>query len=285
MEEFNIIKNDEVRFVCPLYDTVFKRLWDTDLGKRWFTKLVYYLTNINLDEYKEYRQEYATGNKLKDMRVDTVFIKEDSKYTVNIEMYKDYDEEDSFKSRAYVFRILDFAYGKEKNKYTKKYCCQINLNDGYFKYNRDIDILRGEITDRDGKYIFDDLLIVDVFLSKFKDLCYNQVDDEKSAMLSFLRCNSYEEMEVVANGNEEALGLMEELKEMAKGEDFMLYYDVEAESRKRERGKYDLGIEEGMMKEKIEIATNMLKSNYSIDEIAKITGFSLDKIEEIRNTL
>ena len=90
---------------------------------------------------------------------------------------------------------------------------------------------------------------------------------------------------------------MEELKEMAKDEDFMLYYDVEAESKKREHGKYDLGkeegrlegiaegIEKGMMKEKIEIATNMLKNNYSMDEIATITGFSLDKIEEIKKSL
>ena len=41
------------------------------------------------------------------------------------------------------------------------------------------------------------------------------------------------------------------------------------------------GVEEGIEKTKKDIARNMKKKNYSIKDIAEITGLSIDEIEKI----
>ena len=53
--------------------------------------------------------------------------------------------------------------------------------------------------------------IYEVYLSKYKGLCYNETN-ELDAMLSFLSANSYEEMERIAWGKKESLAIMDELK-------------------------------------------------------------------------
>ena len=73
------------------------------------------------------------------------------------------------------------------------------------------------ISDESGKYNKNYMKIYEVYLSKYKGLCYNEVD----AMLSFLSANSYEEIERIACGKKEALAIMDELKKLSKEEDFL----------------------------------------------------------------
>ena len=85
-------------------------------------------------------------------------------------------------------------------------------------------------------------------------------------------------MEEVASGNKEALLVIDELKKMAKDETLTLFYDAEVEHKKRELGKYDLGVEE----EKLNTATRMLEESFDLDVISKMTELPIDQIEKIK---
>ena len=74
--------------------------------------------------------------------------------------------------------------------------------------------------ERKRKYKKNYMKIYEVYLSKYKGLCYNEAN-ELDAMLSFLSANSYEEIERIACSKKEALVIMDELKKLSKEEDFL----------------------------------------------------------------
>lgn len=65
----------KTKFVSPLNDTTFKALWKSNNGRAWFSKLIKLITTLDLDDYELYDPELNSGNKLKDYRMDILFIK------------------------------------------------------------------------------------------------------------------------------------------------------------------------------------------------------------------
>ena len=106
-------------------------------------------------------------------------------------------------------------------------------------------------------------------------------------MLSLLSANSYDEMERIANGNREAMYIVEELKNMALEEEFGLAYNIEQEQRKRERTSRYYGYEEGKEIEKeekrLEAAQNFIKNGATLELISKSLGYSIEELEKIKN--
>ena len=130
--------------------------------------------------------------------------------------------------------------------------------------------------------------IYEVYLSKYKGLCYNEAN-ELDAMLSFLSANSYEEMERIACGKKEALAIMDELKRLAKEEDFLPEYDFEREMRRVTNTEKEIskqeghaeGLSEGKESAIREVASKLLKNNVDIETISKSTGLSIEELNNL----
>ena len=288
------------RFISPLYDTTFKYLWKNDNSRKFFIKLIKYLTTIDLTNYHLYDNEINSGNNLKDYRLDLVFVPndEDERFstTINIEMYKDYHSTDSIKSFSYVFSLLSKSL-KQGDTYFEKQIVQVNFNDGYFKDNKEVGSICYMISDESGKYKKNYMKIYEVYLSKYKGLCYNETN-ELDAMLSFLSANSYEEMEQIACGKKEALAIMDELKRLAKEEDFLPEYDFEREMRRVTNTEKEISKQEGLAEGHAEghaegltegkdsaireVAINFMKNGVDINIISKSTGLSIEELNNLK---
>ena len=275
------------RFISPLYDTTFKYLWKSDTARFYFIKLIKYLTTIDLSNYHLYDNEINSGNNLKDYRLDLVFVPNDQDerlgMTINIEMYKNYHSTDSIKSFSYVFSLLSKSL-KQGETYFEKQIVQINFNDGYFKENKEVGNICYMISDESGKYKKNYMKIYEVYLSKYKGLCYNEAN-ELDAMLSFLSANSYEEMERIACGKKEALAIMDESKKLSKEEDFLPEYDFEREMRRVTNTEKEISKQEGLFEGKEsairEVAIKLLKNNVDIKTISNSTGLSIEEINSL----
>ena len=79
---------------------------------------------------------------------------------------------------------------------------------------------------------------------------------------------------------------IEELKNFLSDPEVMNLFDRDklkeesAELRGKEEGK-TLGLREGQRKEKLETAKNMLKENFSFEQISKITHLSTSEIKKL----
>lgn len=136
------------------------------------------------------------------------------------------------------------------------------------------------ISDESGKYKKNYMKIYEVYLSKYKGLCYNEAN-ELDAMLSFLSANSYEEMERIACGKKEALAIMDELKRLAKEEDFLPEYDFEREMRRVTNTEKEISKQEGKESAIREVASKLLKNNVDIETISKSTGLSIEELNNL----
>ena len=204
--------------------------------------------------------------------------------TINIEMYKNYHSTDSIKSFSYVFSLLSKSL-KQGETYFEKQIVQINFNDGYFKENKEVGNICYMISDESGKYKKNYMKIYEVYLSKYKGLCYNEAN-ELDAILSFLSANSYEEMERIVCGKKEALAIMDELKKLSKEEEFLPEYDFEREMRRVTNTEKEISKQEGLFEGKEsairEVAINFINNGVDLNIISKSTGLSIDELNNLK---
>ena len=130
------------------------------------------------------------------------------------------------------------------------------------------------------------LVIYEINVAKFKDLCYN---DKKPSMIAMLDMNLDELLNIKGDK------LMEKLKNEAinlnNDEDFVKFLDDETEDRLFVNTFIDIGkkegieqgIEQGAEQKNIEIVKKMLQENINIELISKITNLSIQEINELKN--
>ena len=127
-----------------------------------------------------------------------------------------------------------------------------------------------------------------MYLASLKNVRYNG-SNEKETYLAMFRAESFEEMRDLANGNEEALKVVEELERLSENDEFRVLYDAEKMRRKEINSArldgYDDGFENGITKgkeeEKIEIAKNLLNIGTPKEDIIKVTGLSVEALENL----
>ena len=127
-----------------------------------------------------------------------------------------------------------------------------------------------------------------MYLASLKNVRYNG-SNEKETYLAMFRAESFEEMRDLANGNEEALKVVEELERLSENDEFRVLYDAEKMRRKEINSArldgYDDGFENGIIKgkeeEKIEIAKNLLNIGTPKEDIIKVTGLSVEALENL----
>ena len=172
----------------------------------------------------------------------------------------------------------------------------INFNNS--KYKNDKEAISVGYDLRNEKYndVIDEIKIYDIYLESLENVRYNG-GNEKETYLAMFRAESFEEMRNIANGNKEALKVVEELERLSENDEFRVLYDAEKMRRKEinsarldgyddgyDDGKAE-GLEAGAKAEKISIAKNLLKDGISIEIVSKNTGLSEDEINNLLEEL
>ena len=267
------------KYISLLNDTTFKYLWKEDLTRAWLNKLIFYITNIDTKNFKLIDNELNSGNFNKDYRLDILLKKESS--TINVEMNSIAEDYVLLKNHSYLYRIAGNQFNKGE-KYKKYKVIQINFNNTFCTIDHNIGIATFEFQDKENNMIIEEIKDYEVYLPKYKDICYNN-DNEKEMMLALFTATSYEEMRNIANGNKEALKIVEELERLSEDKYFGALYDNTVVQRKLENSAFDLGeqkgIEIGKEEGKIESTMSLIKNNFPKEEIIKLLSIS----EEIYN--
>ena len=133
----------------------------------------------------------------------------------------------------------------------------------------------------------DKLNINYIRIDKVRELGYNE--NELMKWLRFIAARSYEEREAIAEGDEMFMEFNEWIDNYVNDDvtkEALAKWNKEIEENKnvkiaREQG-IEIGKEQGIEQNKKEIAKNMLKKGYPIDEIIEISGLSIEVINSLK---
>ena len=271
--------NKVPRFISLMADTTAKALIK-DYNYRWFYEdIIRFLTGIDLRRYTAIDNELNMGNKVKDYRADTIFLKRNT--LVNIEFNQFVYSHTIIKNIRYALRMAGNGL-LEGEKYYHKFITQINLNniikDSKAREWNEKDY---KLEDYKSKAYLKDIRIITVDLSKYKGIVYDGTNKYET-YLSMLTAKSYEEMEKIVGDLKEGKIIVEKLKELGLDDKFGMYYDAEIVHKMevnsaRSDGRKE-GRKEGAKEREKSIAKNLLKMNLPTNDIMKATGLSKKQI-------
>ena len=275
--------NKVPRFISLMADTTAKALIKDDHYRWFYEDIIRFLTGIDLRRYTAIDNELNTGNKVKDYKADTIFLKRNT--LINIEFNQFVYSHTIIKNIRYALRMAGNGL-LEGEKYYHKFITQINLNniikDSKAREWNEKDY---KLEDYKSKAYLKDVRIITIDLRKYKGIVYDGTNKYET-YLSMLTARSYEEMEKIVGDLKEGKIIVEKLKELGLDDKFGMYYDAEIVHRKEVNsarsdgyndGKHD-GRREGSKEKAKSIAKNLLNMGISKKDIMKATGLSKKQI-------
>ena len=279
--------NENDNFVSLLADSTFKYMFKD--YRDFFKKVIKSTTNVDISEYELYNNEINSGNIARDYRLD-ILLKKDNDFII-IEMNKNADKRTLLKASKYLYAIAGGGL-VEGEEFKKMRTILINFNNSKYKNDKEAISVGYDLINEKYNDVIDEIKIYDIYLASLKNVRYNG-SNEKETYLAMFRAESFEEMRDIANGNEEALKVVEELERLSENDEFRVLYDVEKMRRKEINSArldgyddgYDAGktkgLEEGAKEEKIAIAKNLLNIGTPKEDIIKVTGLSIEELEKL----
>ena len=284
--------NDNDNFVTLLADSTFKYMFKD--YREFFKKAIKSTINVDISEYELYNNEINSGNKARDYRLD-ILLKKDNDFII-IEMNKNADKRTLLKARKYLYAVAGGGL-VEGEDFKKMHTILINFNNSKYKNDKEAISVGYDLINEKYNDVIDDIKVYDIYLESLGNVRYNG-SNEKETYLAMFRAESFEEMRDIANGNKEALKVVEELERLSENDEFRVLYDAEKMRRKEINSArldgyddgygngYEIGItkgkEEGAKTERIAIANNLLKNGISIDLVSESTGLSVEELEELK---
>lgn len=280
--------NEDDKFVSLLADSTFKYMFKD--YRDFFRKAIKSTINVDISEYELYNNEINSGNKSRDYRLD-ILLKKENDFII-IEMNKNADKRTLLKARKYLYAVAGGGL-VEGEDFKKMRTILINFNNS--KYKNDKEAISVGYDLRNEKYndVIDEIKIYDIYLESLENVRYNG-SNEKETYLAMFRAESFEEMRDIANGNKEALKVVEELERLSENDEFRILYDAEKMRRKEINSArldgyddgynngYGSGYDAGAKEKGIEIAKNLLNIGTSNEDIMKVTGLSVEELEELK---
>ena len=218
---------------------------------------------------------------------------------LNIEINNNYSREVMERNLEYAFRLYS-SNNKRGKKDEYNQVIQICLNNFAFEDSDKI-IETFTIRNEDGKALTNKFTSFQIYVSNLRKKCYTDnienLNDlerfililvERSIELSKKLGKGHKIMEKYINDAINASGediLLEAydkewaLKDLGRREGYEEGYDFGVTDG------INLGIEQGIEQRNVEMVRNMLSENISIDLISKVSGLSIEKIEEIKNKM
>ena len=307
----------ETQFYSLISDTTFKFLWRSEVGRKYYERIIQYYFNIDLSNYQMRENELPSGGILKDYRLDAVLVSSDGKHIINIEM----NRQDNFtlnRNQIYLHRIFgnvgskDSSY-KDLSEYQVE---QINFNNFYFQ-DKNVCCNMLMLMDEVNKIHIENFKIHNIYIPACQKMSYNKVSKE----IQLLTAKSLKEMRKIAGEDKELKRLVDEVEKLNRDEYFGALYNIEEENERwkltyeqigydkgvaagLEEGKTlgieegknlgieegktlgieegkNLGIEEGKTLGMKEVAKNLYNQNIDISVIVQATGLTEEEIHKL----
>ena len=284
MAEFYTCRNDRA------FKEVFLNPNNSDLLKA----LLEFILKIKIDKLEIKKTELLSGNvNIKDKRVDAIVHTGNKKIEIEINSQnKDYLHT---RSTAYICNIYqsNASVGDTYNEDTD--IIQVNLTWGLGRNNEEMKIYK--IMNEKGELYVKNFIIYEINMDYYDKIWYSKNEEEikKNQYMIMLDLDK-KELEnmpkdkivdkyitnvTIVNDDPEFQKYMSEEEDKKKIQNSLL---SEAKEEGISQG-YTSGINDGISKEKVSIAKNMLNKNISIEDISDITGLSIEEIENIKNNM
>ena len=277
METFYTCKNDRA------FKEVFLNPNNSDLLKA----LLEFILKIKIDKLEIKKTELLSGNvNIKDKRVDAIVHTGNKK--IEIEINSQYEKYLNPRNMAYICNIYQShtLVGKEYNQQTD--IIQVNLTWGLGKNNEEMKIYK--IMNEKGELYVKNFIIYEINMDYYDKIWYSKNEEDQYMIMLDLDKKELENMPkdkivdkyitnvTIVNDDPEFQKYMSEEEDKKKIQNSLL---SEAKEEGIEQG-YTSGINDGISKEKVSIAKNMLNKNMSMEDISDITGLSIEEINKLR---
>ena len=283
--------NEDDKFVSLLADSTFKYMFKD--YRDFFRKAIKLTINVDISEYELYNNEINSGNIARDYRLD-ILLKKNNDFII-IEMNKNADKRTLLKARKYLYAVAGGGL-VEGEDFKKMHTILINFNNSKYKNDKEAISVGYDLINEKYNDVIDDIKVYDIYLESLGNVRYNG-SNEKETYLAMFRAESFEEMRNIANGNKEALKVVEELERLSENDEFRILYDAEKMRRKEINSArldgyddgynngYGSGYDAGAKEKGIEIAKNFLKNGVSPNIVSKNTGLSAEEVNKLLEEL
>ena len=289
-------------FILLTRDTTFKYFLKHEELKKYFQQIIYKKTKYNLSDYTLIDNEENSGNKRKDYKMDLVFQKDN--HVIILEMESEKSESSRIKDYQYLYRKAGKRFDRGEN-YTPTYTTLIIFNNFRHESIHNLEMSHFTFKDEHSNSVIQDIESFEIYLPTFDRKCYDKYEEVDKRLVLF-NCTSFEEMRGL-NTSPIDLKIIEELERLSMDMDFRDDYDYENVQRKlRNSAKIEgyqegfnlgmeagmktgiengmeTGIETGMRDSKIQIAKNMITEGMNSITISRITGLTIQEIENLKN--
>ena len=275
-------------YTCK-YDKAFKEIMMKEENFNILKKVLETILKVRIQEIKLQPLNLNTGNiHIKGKEVDLLVITEQGKIEVEVNTY--YNDYVRVRNFSYITSIYNnqVTVGEKYNEDTN--IIQINLNYGV----KDTEYKRiYKVRDETGKEYIKNFCIYEINMEKLKEIWYdkNELEIEKNKYLLMLDMEIKdlkklskdrvvkEYMEKIEKLNEDPIFINWITKE--KDEQMIKNTQLYRATQEGINIGISQGINQGMKKEKLEIAKNLLEQNIDIDVIMSATGLTKEEIEKL----
>ena len=217
----------------------------------------------------------------KDYYADLMVVMKNSDVLL-LEAYNRFRKKEFVKSKAYQDRVFSEQFDKGEEYENPKRVIIVNFIRGNFDTNKVLDkcgIVNLETLNEPIKEFNNYKLFIVIKVDKCPDGPYNE-DDEFLQIVNFLKCKDVAEMEekVREGGNkfmEESLAFVKAYMADKSNDNYGSHYQLEL----------DYAYEDGSKDNQIATAKRMIESDYSNEEIIKISGLLISKIKVLRKEM
>lgn len=207
---------------------------------------------------------------------------------INLEMYNNFGITECKKSLTYASMLYSHQLKKQETYDNAKKVISLNIMSGNYDGMNDKLINKYEFVNKNNhKLLLKDGLEILLLRLDISDKMEYSMDKSRCIKwLKFMNCKSYKDALNMAKGDKIFISTVEIVKSFVSDPEVISLFDRDklkeesAELRGKEEGK-TLGLREGQRKEKLETAKNMLKENFSLEQISKITHLSTSEIKKL----
>ncbi len=282
-------------FVWLTNDLVFKHVFShKEITLNFLNSYLEFVnTEVRVTDILITPQRYVQNDhiKLHDYYLDICVVLSNGEI-INLEMYNNFGITECKKSLTYASMLYSHQLKKQETYDNAKKVTSLNITSGNYDGVNDKLINKYELVNENNhKLLLKDGLEILLLRLDISDKIEYSINKSRCIKwLKFMNCKTYEEALNMAKEDKIFMSTVDIVKSFVSDPEVMNLFDRDklkeesAEIRGREYGILegkDLGLREGQRKEKLETAKNMLKENFSFEQISKITHLSTSEIKKL----
>jgi len=274
----------------PTSDVVFKNLMKNEKNKDFLARIIsivtkldydYVLNNIVITDIDTLESNVGNHHNTKDLVVNIENTK------INIESSRNNIEINKRKNEIMAYKYAANSY-KKGDLYNIGHIFYQICIENYNVFNNDLLITEVNLVEvSTGNYEIEteEFKKFHINLNNLSNSCYNKLTEEERYIM-LLATDDIANLKEIAGENDIMKKIVNDLIDLSNDSDIISAYEKE----KIERYAFEValkekeakGIKEGIEKNKMEVARNLLKENIDINIISKTTGLSLEEIKNLK---